>query len=163
MKNHFWRIGCLVCLFSFHLSAQSYDTIPLPEKIRDLPDGIKVTHHPNPVYASLDENEPDIYFWKHDTQVSTLVGELQVVEFGAYLLGKEGWFLRASMTPRQFKNWFEAKKARLQPEQIYVFEKNWRRDTRLYGGTALWYVIAEDRQGKKFRGYSIIETVGELK
>jgi hypothetical protein len=43
----------------------------------------------------------------------------------------------------------------------YTFVQNWRRDTRLYGGWALWYFIGEDDRGRPIVGYKALWTAGE--
>ena len=50
----------------------------------------------------------------------------------------------------------------LKKGKTYTFEQNFRFDNQLYGGDALWYVIAEDPNGKRYKGMAIIETESEV-
>ena len=50
----------------------------------------------------------------------------------------------------------------LRKGKTYIFKKNYRFGDGLYGGDALWYVLAKDKKGKIYKGIGLIETEGKL-
>lgn len=160
MKRH------LILLFGLWLSLPAYAQAPLhaplPEKLDGLPQSITIHHFPNPLYATTDADEPGIYFWKHNTAVLSKTSDLQIEEFGAYIFYNDQWNRRVSYEAKQFDKWFGTKKSKLKAGQPYTFSENWRRDTRLAGGWAMWYVIGTNEAGERVCGIGKLETIGEL-
>jgi len=143
------------------IQAQTPQDAPLPEKLTTLPQEMLVNHFPSPVFATTDEDEPELYFWKHNTTVLSPTTDIQLEEFGAYIFYNQQWNLRVTHTPREFRKWFNCPDARLKKGQPYTFADNWRRDSRLLGGWALWYFIGTNEAGQKVCGYAKLDTVGE--
>ncbi|UOQ65161.1 hypothetical protein [Hymenobacter volaticus] len=134
----------------------------LPDKLRQVPVGITLWHTPNPIYPEPNPEQPGGYVWKHSTTIRSEVGELEVVECGSFIwYNAEGWKANIKETPAEFAELFRCPGARLQAGQPYTFEKNYRfadSAQRLYGGDALWYVLAKDKTGKLYKGTGLIET-----
>lgn len=143
-------------------AAQTPLDAPLPKKFDGLPQSITIQHFPDPLFATTDAAESGIYFWKHNTTVLSETEELQIEEFGAYIFYNEQWNLRVSYDAKQFDRWFGTKKGKLKAGQPYTFAENWRRDTRLIGGWAMWYVIGINAASERVCGIGKLETIGEL-
>lgn len=128
----------------------------MPDKLRNLPVGIIVTHDPNPCFPV---KEGDTYYWKHSTYVKSIVGQLTVMECGSFIwYNANGWYSNMNYTPVEFSEAFKCRNAILMPNKTYTYARNWRFGKQLYGGDALWYVIAKDRNGKIYKGVGLIET-----
>ena len=66
------------------------------------------------------------------------------------------------LNKKQFAKRFNCPKGRIQKGIEYTFEENYRWGSNLYGGDALWYVIAKDEEGNIFKGMALLETESEL-
>lgn len=156
-----WIFGLIIfyCTSGF---GQKVLEAPLPEKFTGLEETIQVSHFPSPVYASEDpETENGVYFWKHNTAV--LASEnIEIEEIGAYLYYNDQWNLRASYTPKDFKKWFNCPGAFMKKGEPYTFTDNWRRDSRLYGGWAMWYFIGQNETGKRVYGVGKLYTSDKI-
>ena len=139
----------------------------LPDKLRQVPVGITLWHTPNPVCPEPNPSQPDGYVWKHSTTVRSEVGELEVVECGSFIwYSAEGWKANMRETPAEFTELFNCPGAQLRAGQTYTFEKNYRyadNAQSLYGGDALWYILAKDKNGKLYKGMGLIETEAQVK
>ncbi|MCA8829178.1 hypothetical protein [Hymenobacter pini] len=139
----------------------------LPDKLREVPVGLTLWHTPNPVYPEPNPEQPGAYVWKHSTTVRSEVGPLTVVECGSFIWYDErGWQQNMVETPAEFAELFQCPGARLQPGRAYTFVKNYRfADSvqHLYGGDALWYILARDAAGKLYKGMGLIETEATLR
>lgn len=161
-KNMMKYLSISLFLLSTFAFAQTPLDAPLPEKFADLEPMITVDHFPSPVLASTDPNEPGTYFWKHTTTVFSPSSNIQIEEGGAYIFYNNQWNLRVSYTSKEFSKFFNIPKAMMKAGEPYSFVENWRRDTRLYGGWAMWYVIGKTEDGKRVYGIGKLDTVGEL-
>jgi polyisoprenoid-binding protein YceI len=130
----------------------------LPDKLRELPMAIVAGHFPNPCYAELEEG---MYVWKHNTTIMANE-DLQIVEYGSFVYTEKGWYLRVTMTPKEFSENYNCPSAILKKGIIYTDCKSWRRSDSLYAGDAMWYYIAKDKNGKLVKGIAPIETEGKL-
>ena len=57
---------------------------------------------------------------------------------------------------------FDCKNGKLEKGKVYTFLKNYRFGNNLYGGDAMWYVIAKDKNGQLYKGIGILETEGKV-
>lgn len=132
----------------------------LPDQLRELPVGIIMSHDPNPCYPELIEGT---YYWKHHTRATATDMDLTVVECGSYIWYDEsGWHVNMKYSPEDFAKAFECPSAILKVKQTYTYQKNWRFGKQAYGGDALWYIIAKDKDGKLYKGYALIETESKV-
>jgi hypothetical protein len=164
MKKLLFLLSLLLAA-SFHLRAQSAwsdHSRVLPDKLRQVPVGLTLWHTPNPVYPEPDSAQPGHYVWKHSTMLRSEVGDLEVVECGSFIwYSKEGWQANMRETPAEFAELFSCPGGRLKAGTTYTFVKNYRfaeSAQRLYGGDALWYILAKDKSGKLYKGMGLIET-----
>lgn len=148
-----------ISFFSSQLHAQDAWTDRsriLPDLLRKVPVGLTLWHGPNPVYPTYEEGR---YIWQHSTSVRAEVADLTIVASGSFIwYGEAGWIANMDLTTRQFAKSFDCPKGRLKQGQTYTFEANNRYGKEAFGGDALWYVIAEDKNGKRYKGMGLIET-----
>jgi hypothetical protein len=139
----------------------------LPDTLRKVPVGITIFHNPNPNYPILNDVKGEYdgkYVWKHSTFVRSEMEDLEVISAGSFIwYSEEGWFTNVQYSKADFAEKFNCKNGILKKGQTYVFKKNYRFGDNLYGGDALWYVLAKDKKGKIYKGMAIIETEGSLK
>ncbi|NVO83877.1 hypothetical protein [Hymenobacter terrestris] len=135
----------------------------LPDKLRQVPVGLSLWHTPNPVYPKPNPEQPGGFVWQHSTMVRSEVGEeLTVVECGSFIWYSEaGWQVNLQQDANEFATLFQCPNGRLSPGRTYTFAQNYRYTDSargLYGGDALWYVLARDLAGKLYKGFGLIET-----
>lgn len=139
----------------------------LPDLLRKVPVAMYIQHSPNPNYPEVNdtnENKKWDYVWKHATIVCSPVLELTIVKAGSFIWYDEtGWKENVIYDKRDFAKNFECKNGKLEKGECYTFEENFRWGSNLYGGDALWYVLAVDQDGNMYKGMAIIETESELK
>jgi polyisoprenoid-binding protein YceI len=130
----------------------------LPDKLREIPNEIIAGHFPNPCYAELIDK---LYVWKHNTTV-VANEDLQLIEYGSFVYTNDGWYLRVTMTVKDFEKYYNCKDGILKKGVVYTDETSWRKSDSLYAGDALWYYIAKDKNGRLIKGIAPIETEGKL-
>jgi hypothetical protein len=136
------------------------------EEIRRLPEGLRVTHSPNPVVAVMGRNKDLPFTWEYSTTVEALHAELNIVEFGAFHLSNDNWrFSNTGGQPfsaQQFAEWYSCTEGILKPGKSATDPKNWYRNKALRSSRCIWYYIGKDAEGKLFRGEAEIEQRGTL-
>ena len=129
-----------------------------PDKLRDLPNEITAAHYPNPCYATFQDS---MYIWKHNTTIQTKE-DLQIIEYGSFVYTEKGWYLRTTMSAKDFEQYYNCKDGLLKKGVVYTDNASWKRGKTLSGGDAMWYYIAKDRNGRLVKGTAPIETEGKL-
>lgn len=128
----------------------------MPDKLRELPVGILMSHDPNPCYPEL---IGDTYYWKHHTMATATNKQLTVIECGSFIwYDASGWHANMNYPPEEFAKAFNCPHAIMKAGKTYTYQKNWRYGNKPYGGDALWYIIAKDKDGKLYKGTALIET-----
>lgn len=159
MKNIF---SCAILLLSIGLYAQNAEDAPLPDIFMGIEEAIVVDHFPSPVYASIDPDNKGKYFWKHNSTVFSPSEDIEILEGGAFIFYNNQWNLRVTYDAKKFSKLFDIPKAKMKAGEPYTFVENWRGDTRLLGGWAMWYIIGTTASGQKVYGIGKLNTVGEL-
>lgn len=163
IQHHVIGLFLLLMLHSSLLAQETWadKSRILPTKLRFIENTLWVYHSPNPNYPTLtsaSENQAT-YVWKHSTTVCSPTQDLEVVEAGSYIwYSPSGWQENMQFTKETFAEKFNCLQGVLKEGMCYTFEKNYRYGNQLYGGDALWYVIAKDANGKLYKGFGIIET-----
>ncbi|GAB2966574.1 hypothetical protein GCM10027048_41420 [Hymenobacter coalescens] len=143
-------------------SAWSDHSRALPDKLRQVPVGLSLWHTPNPNYPEPDSAQPGRYVWKHRTMVRAEVADLEIVECGSFIwYSAAGWQANMRETPAEFAELFDCPQGQLRQGRTYTFGRNYRYASsarQLYGGDALWYILARDKQGRLYKGFGLIET-----
>ncbi|RTQ46511.1 hypothetical protein EJV47_21400 [Hymenobacter gummosus] len=170
--NRLLTAPLLALLLTLHLPAAGQTPAPpaawtnhrrvLPDKLRELPVGLSLWHTPNPNYPEPNPAQPGGFVWKHSTVVRADVADLTIVECGSFIWYNEaGWQQNMRETPAEFAELFGCPGGQLRQGQVYTFPKNYRyadSSRGLYGGDALWYILARDQQGRLYKGYGLLET-----
>ncbi|GAA4374822.1 hypothetical protein [Hymenobacter koreensis] len=138
----------------------------LPDKLRRVPVGLSLWHTPNPNYPEPNPAQPGGYVWKHSTMVRADVTDLDIVECGSFIwYSDQGWQANMVETPAEFAQLFNCPGGLLRQGRTYTFAKNWRTASsaqQLYGGDALWYILARDKAGRLYKGMGLIETEADV-
>ena len=152
------------------MSAQAQETWSdktriLPDALRKIPVAILITHSPNPIYPEKtdEKNAPAKYVWKHSTTILSPHRDLTIIEAGSFIwYDTTGWKKNMQYTKETFAKTFDCQNGLLQAGKTYIFKENYRWGNQLYGGDALWYVIAADEEGIRYKGIALIETESTL-
>ncbi len=132
---------------------------PLPEKLQQLRKVIVVKNFPK----NIDPIQiKDRYYWKHNTVIFCKESEITITEFGAYLFYNGKWNLRKSYPLKELDKNFGTKRQKMAQAQPYTWTNNWRSDSNLYAGWAMWYFIGKTQTGELVCGYEKIETTNKL-
>lgn len=102
-----------------------------------------------------------MYIWKHNTTIQTKE-DLKIVEYGSFVYTEKGWYLRVTLSPKNFEEHYNCKDGLLKKGIIYTDNVSWRRDKSLKSGDAMWYYIAKDKNGRLVKDTAPIETEGKL-
>ena len=132
---------------------------PLPEILTGKRRSIEVMHFPK-------KNDPikidDKFYWKHITSIVYKEGDITIIEYGAYIFYNNQWNLRRSYPLTELDETFGTIDQRMEQAQPYTFINNWRVDSSLFGGWALWYFIGKTGSGEIVCGYETIHTTSNL-
>ncbi len=132
----------------------------LPDKLRQLPVGIFMSHDPNPCYPV---RIADTFYWIHNTKATAVYQELKMVECGSFIwYDNSGWHDNMHYSVKDFSEAFHCPGGILRKGKTYTYKKNTRYGQKAYGGDALWYIIAKDKNGKLYKGYAVIETEANI-
>ncbi|MET1260251.1 hypothetical protein ABV409_12960 [Flagellimonas sp. DF-77] len=135
-----------------------------PDKLKQLPVALTLYHTPNPDHPEPSDSDGVAYEWVHETCITPLRSDLQIVEVGSFIWTKaNGWIQNMELGKREFKKRFGATASKLIKGKTYCYPKNTRLGNELFAGDALWYVLAEDQEGQRYKGVGIIETEATLK
>jgi hypothetical protein len=125
-----------------------------------------IMHGPNPNYPELakkDDRKGFKYVWRHSTTVYSPNMELEVIEAGSYIwFSENGWMKNVNYKKREFAKQFNCQRGLLRAGEHYSFQENYRWGNDLYGGDALWYVLAKDKDGTIYKGIGLLETEAEV-
>ncbi|MFD2563075.1 hypothetical protein [Aquimarina rubra] len=131
----------------------------IPEKLKSLRKAIEVNNFPKTIDPiKIDER----YYWKHNTAILCKESEIKIIEYGAYLFYNNTWNLRKSYPLKELNKNFGTKKEVMKQSEPYTWSQNWRTDSSLYGGWAMWYFIGITKDGEKVCGYEKIDTTDNL-
>jgi len=137
----------------------------LPARLRGVPVGLTLRHDPSLVYPRPDPAQPGRYRWRHRTSVRAEVADLRIVECGSFIwYDSTGWHPNLRETPAEFARLFACPGGRLRRGRTFTFRRNYRFAAagQLYGGDALWYVLARDARGRLYKGWAVVETEAGL-
>ena len=139
---------------------------PTVDGIRKLPEGIRVTHAPNPVTAVRNGRSGRAFTWQYQTSVSAIDKEITVVEFGCFFERDGKWvfsnYTGKPFTGQDFADWYSCPNARLRSDSRAKDPQNWSGSDQLRSAKALWYFIGVDADGNRCRGEAVIEELPQL-
>jgi hypothetical protein len=132
-----------------------------------IPAGIEVIHTPDKVSAIEGGRSGHRFTWLHKTSVRSTVGDLTVVEFGAFVDLRGKWefstYTGKPFTTADFADWYSCPNAKLIDSQNFTDPQNWTGADALHESSGLWYYIGEDSSGKRFRGVARVDTLAQIK
>jgi hypothetical protein len=133
-------------------------------ELASLPQGLTVTHTPDPVSTSF--FGPSGVQWAHSTTVSSTVGPVTIIEYG-FLLERNGrWTdetgIRSKYTASEFAKNFESPDAKLLPGKSYTNEWNRSRSDNRPEQVGKWYFIGLDSKGNRVKGEANLKLVGDM-
>jgi hypothetical protein len=134
----------------------------LPDSLRLITASITVYHSPNSNYPilndTLSENKSK-YIWKHSTYVRSENQDLEIIKAGSFIwYSEKGWYENIVFDKANFAEKFNCKNGILKKGKTYCFKNNNRFGDKLFGGDALWYIIAKDKNGNICKGIGLLET-----
>jgi hypothetical protein len=136
-------------------------------RLRNIPDGIEVSHTPVNVNAVKTKDDTTMLYWYHNTSVKALKENIEITEFGSYLWMQDHWVFGntggAPFSPKDFAEWYNCKNSRMKKGKIYSDENNWYRFPYLQRATSLWYYIGKNKKGELFKGTAIVNYLPEMK
>ncbi|WP_299312556.1 hypothetical protein [uncultured Aquimarina sp.] len=131
----------------------------LPEKLKSVRRAIEVNNFPKTIDPiKIDKR----YYWKHNTAILCKESEIKIIEYGAYLFYNDIWNHRKSYPLKELNKNFGTKKEVVKQSEPYTWSQNWRTDSSLIGGWAMWYFIGVTEDGETICGYEKIETTDKL-
>jgi hypothetical protein len=141
-----------------------------PKKLASLPVGMEVRHNPAVVFATENTKDPEkwgTYQLQLTTSVVALEEDLEIIEFGGYLLEDDQWVFRSiydrPFDKEEFIDWYNCPEGLLQKGVSYSDHDNWLAKTDNLSGQriiSLWYFIGKNKNGNKFVGAS--EVIGHV-
>ncbi len=138
------------------------------EELESLPEGLSVSHTPDPVfYTSFIPSLSGVQ-WKHSTTVSSLVGPVTILEFGYFVARKGRWeFPYGVEVPYTYNSSDFAKKydcpgSELQLGESYTDTKNRSVIDCVPEQLVKWYFIGLDAKGNRVKGEASVKLVTEL-
>lgn len=136
-------------------------------EVMALPIGLKVTHVPEVVQAEPGGRSGSQFTWNYLTSVETLLGALEVVEFGAFGLYEGKWWFGTitgePFSPETFASWYSCPGGIIREGICYFDPCNFSGGERLEDASSLWYFIARDAAGKRFRGAAMLDTEARIR
>jgi len=135
-------------------------------ELDQLPEGIRVTHSPNPVFAVEDTTAHWRFTWNYATTVAAIKGEVTVVEFGVLSRTGDQWvyanYTDEPFRGKEFAEWYNCDGSRLCEGLSYIDPSNWSAAGCLKEAKSLWYFIAEDETGRRVKGVAEVRLAAGL-
>jgi hypothetical protein len=134
----------------------------LPDSLRLITANITIYHSPNPNYPEINDTvgeNKNKYIWRHSTYVRSENQDLEIIKAGSFIwYSEKGWYENIKFDKAIFAEKFNCKNGVLIKGKTYCFKNNNRFGDNLFGGDALWYVIAKDKNGNVYKGIGLLET-----
>jgi hypothetical protein len=130
------------------------------------PEGLQVTHAPNPVKANLEAWGREVgYTWWHRTTVKALSSGVRIEEFGALGWDGERWvfgtIIGRPFPPAEFADAYSCPGAFLPANQEFCDFNNYRTSENLAPSRVRWYFVGIDERGRRVKGEAIVEHLAE--
>ena len=139
---------------------------PSFSELGSLPDGIRVSHSPNPVRAQKGGPSKNNFSWLYTTTVSAVGGPVVIEQFGAFQFRNGHWRFSTvtgePFTPSQFTDWYSCPDALIEVGSTCSDPQNWTGSDQLRADKSLWYFIGRDSVGNRVKGQATIEQLAEL-
>jgi hypothetical protein len=137
-------------------------------ELEGLPEGLRVTHSPNPVAAQPGGRSGHRYTWLYKTALEIASGRVVIEEFGYFALRDGQWryatFTGKPFTPADFAEWYGCPGATIRPGHSCSDPQNWTGYQSIASDRerGLWYYIGRDSNGRRVKGQAIVELLAEV-
>jgi hypothetical protein len=174
----FCAIGLGVCLANEALPGVQVDqrqqqkpdlSVQLKAKLRlvaSLPNGLKITHSPNPTRARIGGRSRFNFTWPYTTSVQTINGSVTIEEFGAFAWENGRWVF-SNLTDKpysaaDFSDWYSCPQATLLPGRPCTDAHNWSGRRTFEPSKTMWYVIGVNAKGIRVKGVAVVRHLPEF-
>jgi len=136
---------------------------PILKQLASLPDGITVSHSPNPVKAQLGGRSGSKDTWLYTTNAAAQSDQIVIEEFGSFTWHNGQWvfanFTKKPFSGNDFAEWYGCPNATLTVGNTYSDASNWTGGEVFRSGKMKWYFIGRNAMGNRVKGEAIIETL----
>jgi hypothetical protein len=136
-------------------------------ELASLPEGLAVSHTPDPVHATLHTPSLSGVQWKHSTTVSSTVGPVKIIEFGYFVERNGQWEFPYGIevpyvyTSNDFAEKYNCPSSELQPGKSYTDAWNRSVIDCVPEQIVKWYFIGLDSKGNRVKGEASIKLLAE--
>ncbi len=137
------------------------------DELASLPEGLAVTHTPDPVLATLHTPSLSGVQWKHSTTVSSKAGPVTIIEFGYFVERNGQWDLPYgaevpySYTSGDFAKMYECPSSEMKPGESYTDAWNRSVIDCVPEQFVRWYFIGVDAKGNRVKGEANVKLLAE--
>ncbi len=148
-------------------SAASDESRLKVDELASLPEGLTVTHTPDPVFTTLNSQNISGVEWAHSTTVSSKAGPVTIVEFGYFVERNGQWELPYGeevpylYTSSDFSKKYNCPNSELQPGESYTNAQNRSVIDCVPEQFVQWYFIGLDAHGKRVKGEAKVKLLAE--
>ena len=138
------------------------------KELASLPEGLAVSHTPDPVLYTLLSASLSGVQWQHSTTVSSKVGPVTIIDFGYFVERNGHWeFSHGTEVPytytsSDFAERYDCPSSELQPGQSYTDEWNRSIIDCVPEQMVKWYFIGLDAKGNRVKGEANVKLLTEL-
>ena len=138
------------------------------DELAAIPEGLRVTHRPNPVAARPGGRSGAKYTWLHSTAVESVGPEATITEFGAFTWDwiKNRWVFGTiygrPFNADEFAEWYNCPGAKLGENFVAIDRTNYSGGDALTRSRTLWYFVAETVHGGSIKGDAVVEYLPRL-
>jgi len=171
--KHILLVSILIFCSSAGLAQAEQKTVAPVEpslKVNELallPEGLAVTHTPDPVLATLFSPSLSGVQWKHRTTVYSIVGPVTIIEFGYFVERNGQWEwpygveVPYTYTSSDFAKRYGCPSSELQPGVSY--SDAWNRSVIdcVPEQVVKWYFIGRDAKGNRVKGEANVKLLAE--
>lgn len=137
-------------------------------ELASLPEGLAVTHTPDPVLYIPHVPSLSGIQWKHSTTVVSTAGPVTIVEFGYFVERNGHWeFPYGTEVPHtysssDFAEMYNCPGSELLPGESYTDDRNRSVIDCVPEQMAKWYFIGLDAEGNRVKGEASVKLLAEL-
>ncbi len=174
LMKHNLLVSILIFCSSVGLAQAEQKTVALfesnlkLEELASLPEGLSVSHAPDPVlYISYTPSLSGVQ-WKHSTTVSSMAGPVTIIEFGYFVERNGRWEFPYGVEVPYFYNSsdfakkYDCPSSELQPGESYSDTYNRSVIDCVPEQVVKWYFIGQDAKGNRVKGEASVKLLAEL-
>lgn len=171
--KHILLVSILIfCSSTGPAGAEQKSVAPLEPSLKlnelaSLPEGLAVTHTPDPVFATLFTPSLSGVQWGHSTTVSSKVGPVTIVEFGYFVERNGQWEwpygteVPFTYTSSDFAKMYDCPNSELKPGESYTDVRNRSVIDCVPEQVVKWYFIGLDSNDNRVKGEANVKLLAE--